>query len=109
MTFKSLDLQMSVPRTQEFSGMHGQAIHKPVADQNMLAAQTSKETELARGKNTAIEHANGLNVRSDTEGHQDNANQQAKRKRSEKTDDAESMQEQPPAHPYKGHKLDIKL
>ncbi|WP_169083054.1 hypothetical protein [Paenibacillus sp. PL91] len=108
MTFKSLDLQMSVPRTQEFSGMHGQAIHKPVADQNMLAAQSTKETELARGKNTAIEHTNGLNVRSDKEGNPDHANQQAKRKRSE-TDDAESMQEQPPAHPYKGYKLDIKL
>ncbi|OBZ16905.1 MULTISPECIES: hypothetical protein [Bacillales] len=108
MTFKSMDLQMSVPRTQEFSGMHGQAIHKPVADQNMLAAQTTKDTELARGKNSAVEQTNGLNVRSEKDGRQEDANQQGRRKRSE-IGAAESEQEHPPTHPFKGHRLDIKL
>ncbi len=108
MTFKSIDLQMSVPRTQEFSGMHGQAIHKPVADQNMLAAQTTKQTELARGKNSAIEQSNGLHVRSGNDGQQGNAYQKPSQKRSD-SETADSEQEQPPAHPFKGHKLDIKL
>lgn len=108
MTFKSIDLQMSVPRTQEFGGMHGQAIHKPAADQNMLASQTTKQTELARGKNTAIEHTSGLHVRSENDGHQGNAYQKQIHQRSE-SENADSEQEQPLPHPFKGHKLDIKL
>jgi len=108
MTFKSIDLQMSVPRTQEFSGMHGQVIHKPVADQNTLANQSTKQTELLRGKNTAIEQSNGLNIRSEQEGQQGNAHQNARRKRAESPSEADE-QEATPSHPYKGHRLDIKL
>lgn len=108
MTFKSIDLQMSIPRTQEFSGMHGQAIHKPVTDQTMLAAQTTKQIELARGKNSAIEQANGLHVRSEHDEQQGNAYRKPSKKRSD-SDTADSEQEQPPPHPFKGHKLDIKL
>lgn len=108
MTFKSIDLQMSVPRTQEFSGKHGQAIHKPIADQNMLANQNIKNTELLRTKNTAIEQSNGLNIRSDQESGQGNANQKPRRKLSQ-GDLEDDEQEQTPAHPYKGHRLDIKL
>ncbi|WP_141500753.1 hypothetical protein [Paenibacillus luteus] len=108
MTFKSIDLQMSVPRTQEFSGMHGQAIHKPVADQNKLAEQTSKQTELLRGKNTAVEQSNGLHIRSDHEGQQDKGHKQAKRNHSEQESE-DGEQEPKPTHPFKGHKLDIKL
>lgn len=108
MTFKSIDLQMSVPRTQEFSGMHGQAMHKPVADQSMLANQTSKQTELLRGKNTAIEQSSGLHIRSGQEDGQGNAYQKAKQKRSDSSSEVEE-QEETPAHPYKGHRFDIKL
>lgn len=108
MTFKSIDLQMSIPRTQEFSGMHGQAIHKPIADQNMLAAQTSKHTEQIRRKNSGIEQAAGFHVHSEHEGQQGNAYRNARRKRPE-AEASDSDLEQSPAHPFKGHKLDIKL
>lgn len=108
MTFKSIDLQMSIPRTQEFSGMQSQANHKPAADQYTLADQAAKHTEQLRGKNSNIEQTTGLNVRSEQEGHQGNAHQKTNRKRQE--DDAlENNVEQPPAHPFKGHHLDIKL
>lgn len=106
--FKSIDLQMSVPRTQEFSGMHGQAIHKPVTDQHMLATQSTKQTELARGKNSAIEQSNGLHVRSEHDRQQGNAFQKPRQKRSD-SETADIEQVQPPAHPFKGHKLDIKF
>lgn len=108
MTFKSIDLQMSVPRTQEFGGMHGHAIHKPVADQNKLAEQASKQTELLRGKNTAVEQSSGIHIRNEQDGHQDQAHQKNRRKQ-EEAEGLESEKEQPPTHPYKGHKFDIKL
>ncbi|MDQ8733332.1 hypothetical protein [Paenibacillus sp. LHD-38] len=108
MTFKSIDLQMSVPRTQEFSGKHGQAIHKPVVDQNMLAAQTTKQTDLLRGKNTAVEQSNGAHIRNDQERQQGNAYQKARRKPLE-TAPEDHVEEHPPTHPFKGHRVDIKL
>lgn len=108
MTFKSIDLQMSIPRTQEFSGMQSQANHKPVADQNTLADQTAKHTEQLRSKNTNIEQTTGLHVRSEQDGHQGNAYRNTNRKRQE-DETIEKTQEQAPAHPFKGHHLDIKL
>lgn len=108
MTFKSIDLQMSVPRTQEFSGIQGQAAHKPAADQSTLAEQASKQTEQLRSKNTAIEHSTGLQVRSENERQQGNAYRNTSRKGKE-NELAEQETEQPPVHPFKGHNVDIKL
>ena len=54
MTFKPLDLQISVPRTQEYGGMHQQALQRPIAEQTMLASQSAKQTEELRRQNTGI-------------------------------------------------------
>ncbi|OMF36782.1 hypothetical protein BK133_09065 [Paenibacillus sp. FSL H8-0548] len=108
MTFKSIDLQMSIPRTQEFSGMHGQAIHKPVADQNKLAEQASKQTELLRGKNAAVEQSSGIQIRNEQDGQQEQPHQKSRRTK-EESEGLESEKDLPPTHPYKGHKFDIKL
>lgn len=107
MTFKPLDLQISVPRTQEFGGMQSQAAHKPTADQTALADRASKQTEQLRAKNTAVENTAGLKVRSEQE-QKGAAYRKAARKRSAR-DQTEEQAEDQPAHPYKGHNLDIKL
>jgi hypothetical protein len=108
MTFKPLDLQMSVPRTQEFSAQHGQALHKPVADQTALADQSAKHTEQLRRQNTAVEHTTGQQIRGDQERNQEKQGHSPGKKQQE---DAESGQsaEAAPVHPFKGHHLDIKL
>lgn len=108
MTFKPLDLQMSVPRTQEFSGMQQQAAQRPVSEQNILANQSAKQTEEMRTQNTAVESSSKPQVRTGAEGGDKNAYG----KRSRKRDGNGSSEEEPltePAHPYKGHHLDIKL
>ncbi|WP_424765766.1 hypothetical protein [Paenibacillus sp. sgz302251] len=105
MTFKPIHLQMSIPRTPEFSGQHGHALHKPVADQNMLANQSAKLTEELRSKNTEVEHTTGLQVRSEQDGH--NGNEHSNRKRRDKVEESEADEQ--PAHPYKGHNFDMKL
>lgn len=108
MTFKSIDLQMSVPRTQEFSGKQSQIMHKTVADQNTLANQAAKNTEELRSKNTGIEQTTGLHVRTDQGEQQGHAHPKASRKRNldESTEQDEGTQ---PSHPFKGHSVDIKL
>ncbi|GKU78653.1 hypothetical protein [Paenibacillus sp. L3-i20] len=108
MTFKPLDLQMSVPRTQEFGGKHQQAIQRPLSEQNILANQASKDTEELRRQNTAVEQSSKPQVRADQESSQ--GNKHGKSARSSNADGMESddSSESPP-HPYKGKRLDIKL
>lgn len=88
--------------------MYGQAAHKPVADQNMLADQSAKQTEQLRSKNTGIEHTTGLHVRSEKEGRQGEEERSDKRKQAA-ADSAEHEDTQRPVHPFKGHHVDIKL
>lgn len=87
--------------------MQSQAAQKPVADQNMLAAQSAKETEQMRSQNAGIEQTDKSQVRTNQEGKQSGDNRQFSRKRSEEA--AADDETDAPAHPYKGHHLDIKL
>ncbi|MDQ0059689.1 hypothetical protein [Paenibacillus harenae] len=109
MTFKPLDMQMSVPRTQEYSGLQGQAAHKPLADQSALAGQASKETEQLRTKNTAVEQTTGQKVRSDQEQSDGSGSRYSAARKRTSDEMAEEQAEEKPAHPFKGHNLDIKL
>lgn len=108
MTFKPLDLQMSVPRTQEFSSMQQQAAQRPLSEQNILANQASKQTEELRNQNTAVEKSSKPEVRADQDGANDGGYKRGGRKKEDGSDE-EALAEDPPVHPYKGHHLDIKL
>ncbi|MFF2482623.1 hypothetical protein [Paenibacillus sp. NPDC058071] len=107
MAFKPIDLQISIPRTPELSGMQGQANHRPVDQQMRLADEEAKRTEMMRSKNEHVEQSVGLNVRGDQERQQS----PYKRKQSGRKDADENEQPQPsePEHPYKGRHLDITL
>ncbi|MEK3882165.1 hypothetical protein [Paenibacillus sp. PL2-23] len=108
MTFKPLDFQMSVPRTQEFGGMHQQSLQRPITEQTMLASGTAKQTEEMRRQNTAIEKSSNLDVKTDQDS--PDGNPYKKRKPKKKDDNAEQEpQPDTPAHPFKGHHFDIKL
>ena len=108
MTFKPLDFQMSVPRTQEYGSMHQQSIQRPIAEQTMLASQSAKQTEELRRQNTGIEKSSNLDVKADQESAEGNAYYKQKKKRSSANQVQETGQE-PPAHPFKGHRFDMKL
>lgn len=108
MTFKPLDFQMSVPRTQEYGGKHQQSLQRPIAEQTMLASQSAKQTEELRHQNTGIEKSSNLDVRADQESAGGNAYKKQKKKRASSKQDQETGQETP-AHPFKGRHFDIKL
>ncbi|SFE16964.1 hypothetical protein SAMN04487969_101439 [Paenibacillus algorifonticola] len=107
MAFKPIDLQISVPRTPESSGLQGQMNHKPMSDQTKLAEQQAAQTELVRHKNTEVEHSAGLNVRQDQETSKQSDERKGKRKKQDEQDKHE--ENHPPVHPYKGHHVDISL
>ncbi|MUT66381.1 hypothetical protein [Paenibacillus sp. NEAU-GSW1] len=106
MPFKPIDLQLSIPRTPELSSHQGQQNVRPIVEQTRLEEVQIKQTELARGKNADVEHTTGLNIRQD----QDSQNGGDGQKRKRQPDQHNvSDEEKPPAHPYKGHHVDISL
>ncbi|XEC97136.1 hypothetical protein AB6A23_11635 [Paenibacillus tarimensis] len=104
MSYQSIDLQMSIPRTPEASGVQSQIIHKPVAEQHKLADDASKQTEIVRHKNTNVEEASGLNVQ-DGQGRSHGRHSSKKRERKRKPEQAQQLS----AHPYKGKHIDLSL
>lgn len=107
MPFKPIDLQHSIPRTPELSSHQAQQNQRPVVEQTRLEDVQVKQTELARGKNSGVEQTIGLNIRQDQGGNNGGGDSQ-KRKRQTDQQNA-SDEEKPPAHPYKGHYVDISL
>lgn len=109
MPYRSIDLQMSIPRTPESGAQHSQAMLKPVLDQARLANETGKQTELLRGKNSAIEQSTKLDIHHQ----QDESDSPSKRKKHREavTDqpDPDNVTEQVQRHPFKGKHIDITL
>ncbi|MFD0587557.1 hypothetical protein ACFQZE_06055 [Paenibacillus sp. GCM10027627] len=109
MTFKPLDLQMSVPRTPEFGGKHQQAVQRPLVEQNMLASQSAKQTEQLRTQNAPLEQSSKAHVRADQEGSKNGGNGKQEQKRTDKEAAEAAPAPEIPVHPYKGRNFDIKL
>jgi len=108
MTFRTVDLQMSIPRTQELSGTHGQAIQRPVSEQDLLAKEAAKHTEELRTKNVAVDQPASLSIQKDNEQMQHGGKRRKKRS-DQDSEETDGEDKQPPSHPYKGHHFDIKL
>ncbi|MDQ6419230.1 hypothetical protein RB620_07220 [Paenibacillus sp. LHD-117] len=108
MTFKPLDLQMSVPRLQEYSGLQQQAAQRPVTEQNMLANQAQKHTEEQRIQSAAVEQSTNSGVKADQEGSQGGDPRYPNRARGQAKEDSSKETQPESPHPYKGHRVDIK-
>lgn len=107
MAFKSLDLQMSIPRTQDVSILQSQAAQKPIVDQNLLANQTEKETEEKRTKSSQLEKPIKAQIQTSDQGKAQQEGQTGEQ--SEQRDANEAEPGEATAHPFKGHHLDISL
>ncbi|MHA6484372.1 hypothetical protein ACX1C1_20975 [Paenibacillus sp. strain BS8-2] len=108
MTFKPLDLQMSIPRLQEYSGLQQQAAQRPITEQNMLANQMQKNTEEQRFQSAAVEQSSNNGVKADQESGGGADHSQSGRNGRSKVEQPNNEVPETP-HPYKGHRFDIKL
>lgn len=107
MAFKSLDLQLSIPRTQDAGTLQGQMQHKPVADQQKLADDEAKRTELLRQRNTGTEEAAGTAIRNGQERGKGGRGKQGGQQPAAQT--AADAKDSVGNHPYKGKHIDISL
>ncbi|PZD93348.1 hypothetical protein DNH61_22175 [Paenibacillus sambharensis] len=103
MTFKSIDLQMSIPRTQEASGIHSQQLQRAANEQAMLAGDSQKQAVKERQMSTGIEEATGQTIRDREAGKQGGGQSRERRKDSKSAEEAAPAKE----HPYKGKHIDI--
>ncbi|EXX91273.1 hypothetical protein BG53_11800 [Paenibacillus darwinianus] len=104
MTFKSLDLQMSIPRTPEASAIQAQQLQKQVAEQQQLATAAEKQTEMKRHRNTGVEETAGQTIK-DRQGRQQPGGQGGRRGRGLQADAHAAKPES--NHPYKGKHIDL--
>ncbi|MBB3109419.1 hypothetical protein FHS18_001471 [Paenibacillus phyllosphaerae] len=111
MTYRSIDLQVSVPRVHEQSATQQQAIHRSHAEQTRFETDAVKQTEVQRTQNTAIESGNQANV--DEHRLKEDRGLKNKRKRSRQSQagaDEEKNAEiaaNESKHPFKGKHIDI--
>ncbi|MFD2116802.1 hypothetical protein ACFSTH_20520 [Paenibacillus yanchengensis] len=108
MSFKPLDMQMSVPRTQDVSILKSQAAQKPIVDQNALAQQSIQETEKMRTESSKLEKSAKMTIKEQA---REQKGQQDKQSDQEvvEVDAKKSQTVSDPIHPYKGHHVDISL
>jgi hypothetical protein len=107
-SYKSIDLQMSIPRTPEASGIHGQQLHKPLADQNQLAHAASEQTVELRHRNTGLTETTGQTIRDKRKRSDGQSPKRGKSSVDTKQEDAHSA-ELGAAHPFKGKHIDVSL
>jgi len=108
MSFKSLDLQVSIPRTPDASSMQSQQMLRQAADQTKLAAASAEQTIELRHRNTEVEESSGQTIR-DREGRRQNGQQKGRGQGERGTHGGARAREPGSAHPYKGKHIDITL
>lgn len=107
MGINPLNLQLSVPRTPEMSSLQQQAMQRPVIEQSMLESSALKQADEKRTVASSVDESEKAFIR-DQENSNSQGNKNKKQKKSELGHDQEPNNEDS-KHPYKGHRLDIRL
>ena len=104
---RPIEMQMSIPRSQDASSVHHQTLHKPFVDQTLLAEQATRKTEQLRSKNTQVDETVQLPIHEEEQRHkQSSERNKHKRKLLEGSSEQDT---EVPIHPYKGHRIDLTL
>ncbi|MFS0727868.1 hypothetical protein [Paenibacillus sp. 1P07SE] len=106
MTYRSLDLQISVPRTPDAGGLQSQMMNRPIMEQEKLAEESLKTEEELRRKSSEVEASAEPAIRDDEKGRGGSGQQ---RHAQGETEENHPPKESPAPHPYKGKHIDISL
>lgn len=105
MGIRPIEMQMSIPRSQDANAVSHQAQHKPLIDQTQLADQASKLIVELRHRNTKVDESVQLPIREQFGRQQ----QSSKQNKPAKEREGGSEQSEVPIHPYLGHRFDRSL
>ncbi|MCF6093809.1 hypothetical protein L1765_07420 [Microaerobacter geothermalis] len=103
MSFKSVELQVALPRTQELGKIQEQINQRTAQDQAALASQQIKQLEYERKRSGNISRTEKQTIRRDQKNKDDSTNKKGKKSTQKKKDEQEAVD------PYKGRYIDISL
>jgi hypothetical protein len=109
MSLKAIDMQFAVQKSSETGNRQNQLLHKPQADQSLLAAAAERNTELARQISSKVDQTSNHQIR---DGQQNGKNKLLKtdKKKQDKADLTATPQLGASIeHPYKGKHIDLSL
>lgn len=110
MSLKPVELQIAIPRTQDASAQQNQLLHKPAADQQLLAEQASRQAEEKLHKPNQVEAPSQAHIEEELR-----ERDHSRRRKPGTGEEAASGNEphnaspQPARHPYKGRHIDFSL
>lgn len=105
MGINPLNLQLSVPRTPELSGIQQQAMQRPVTEQTMLETNALKQADEQLKTANLVDETDKALIR-DKENSNPQGNKKKKQQEQHKNSEGNADETQ---HPFKGHKFDIRL
>lgn len=108
MSFKSIDMQVSVQRNLEASQMQHHLQHKLVQDQADLAAMTDKSQARQRQRSAKVDETAESKIRDQGQPGDGQSQSQSKRK-PKMPKETEKAAEKGSEHPFKGHHIDLSL
>jgi len=68
MSFRSIEMQIAIPRTNEIGNVQNHLMQKPTYDQAALAAETRRQKERERKRSEKIDGASAPLIRDDRQG-----------------------------------------
>ncbi|KIL35311.1 hypothetical protein SD71_14875 [Cohnella kolymensis] len=104
MSYKSIDLQVSIPRSAELTPLQHQQQQRPATEQSLLGEQTVKDAErqAKRSPKTAESTGNGGITERQPRNRNGQSSQHKKQRHERASEDTASA-----VHPYKGKHIDF--
>jgi hypothetical protein len=103
MSLKSLEMQVALPRTQDFGKMQEQMNQRSMVNQQQSSTEEKLRAELERKRSVKMEGKEKGIVSSDDQASNGYTEQKKKQKEEDEISEARST------HPYKGKHIDISL
>jgi hypothetical protein len=103
MSLKSLEMQVALPRTQDFGKMQEQMNQRAMVNQQQTSQEEKIKAELERKRSVKMEGKNKGIISSEDQSSNEYAEQKKKRQKENEQSEDHS------AHPYKGKHIDISL
>jgi hypothetical protein len=109
MSFRSVEMQIAIPRTSEIGHAQNHLMQKPVYDQEALAAKMMLQKERELKQSTKIDEPDGLVVRDERQAGKGDPGKKERKKGKTQGDAGETYGSAKSGHPYKGHHIDFSL
>lgn len=109
MSFKSVEMQIAIPRTSEIAQTQNQWMQKPVYDQAALAAKMVQQKEREQRQSGKVDDSAGAAIRDDSQAGRDDLPRPSSSKRKFSDNAGEAAGTGRLSHPYKGKHIDLSL